>query len=400
MKLSSSFGDIPILENKGEPPENTQFFWQGGSFFVVKDLPAVKAIVPLKDKQCEALVKSITDKSTYEPTHGYLVQNGFENKKVSAKVIAYAMAYFKAVYQEHKTECAGILLYNKEKEAWKFFIPIQLFCTHSAVTYVDPLILRMDLKTAQQKKIQDTIKEDPKLLAMQQEIEERFDQLLDKGYEKAGSIHSHCDFSAFHSGVDDADEFGFDGLHITIGNVNAAYSFSVRYTVSNFEFKFELGDIIEESLTELKELSRQMRVVGKHIDYVVPAPKVIEIKKEDRRQYGWCNFKNKGADRIISPFDNILDFHGDAFVKEYDKHSREYWEKVTNEEIKDGLWNDVLSKYELDLDEDEEDDPLLSGDMMFADETVRLFHPEYGQWVYLDKDFYNENQEYHRWQKG
>jgi hypothetical protein len=35
-----------------------------------------------------------------------------------------------------------------------------------------------------------------------------------------GTIHSHCDFSAFHSGTDTFDESTFDGIHITLGHVN------------------------------------------------------------------------------------------------------------------------------------------------------------------------------------
>ncbi|NDH07532.1 hypothetical protein EBX93_16715 [bacterium] len=33
-------------------------------------------------------------------------------------------------------------------------------------------------------------------------------------------FNSHCDFSAFHSGTDQADESTFDGIHITLGHVN------------------------------------------------------------------------------------------------------------------------------------------------------------------------------------
>jgi len=37
-----------------------------------------------------------------------------------------------------------------------------------------------------------------------------------------GSIHSHCDFSAFHSGIDSGDAAKNDGLHITMGHVDRA----------------------------------------------------------------------------------------------------------------------------------------------------------------------------------
>lgn len=35
---------------------------------------------------------------------------------------------------------------------------------------------------------------------------------------RAGTIHSHCDFMAFHSGTDTADEAFEDGIHITFGH--------------------------------------------------------------------------------------------------------------------------------------------------------------------------------------
>lgn len=40
------------------------------------------------------------------------------------------------------------------------------------------------------------------------------------GFELFGTIHSHADIGAFHSGTDDRDEIHFDGLHITVGNLD------------------------------------------------------------------------------------------------------------------------------------------------------------------------------------
>jgi len=41
-----------------------------------------------------------------------------------------------------------------------------------------------------------------------------------EGFELFGTIHSHAGISAFHSGTDDRDEIHFDGLHITVGNLD------------------------------------------------------------------------------------------------------------------------------------------------------------------------------------
>lgn len=44
-----------------------------------------------------------------------------------------------------------------------------------------------------------------------------------EGFQLVCSIHSHNDFGASHSGIDINDEKHFDGLHITIGNVDDEY---------------------------------------------------------------------------------------------------------------------------------------------------------------------------------
>jgi hypothetical protein len=41
-----------------------------------------------------------------------------------------------------------------------------------------------------------------------------------EGWIVAGTIHSHCNFGAFHSGTDTGDAADHDGLHITIGHVD------------------------------------------------------------------------------------------------------------------------------------------------------------------------------------
>jgi len=70
---------------------------------------------------------------------------------------------------------------------------------------------------------------------------------LADGHYLMGSIHSHCDFSAFHSGTDEGDAAKNDGLHLTFGHidrdvpeVDAMISFSgVRWT------KLDLSTFVE-----------------------------------------------------------------------------------------------------------------------------------------------------------
>lgn len=68
-------------------------------------------------------------------------------------------------------------------------------------------------------------------------------------WQVVGTIHSHCDFGAHHSGTDMHDADKMDGLHITIGNVNA-YKPTVAIMISVNKIKWDLKpeDIIEDGM--------------------------------------------------------------------------------------------------------------------------------------------------------
>lgn len=61
-----------------------------------------------------------------------------------------------------------------------------------------------------------------------------------------GTIHSHCNFGAFHSGTDDNDANGQDGLHITIGHVDSDnLDIAIMVSANTIKWKLELADITE-----------------------------------------------------------------------------------------------------------------------------------------------------------
>ena len=84
-----------------------------------------------------------------------------------------------------------------------------------------------------------------------EEIQDR----IREGWKIVGDMHSHADFKAFHSGTDDADEFGnYPGFHITIGDLNKAqYTFSARFVIGRWADKLELEDIIEDEAEPMPE---------------------------------------------------------------------------------------------------------------------------------------------------
>ena len=83
-------------------------------------------------------------------------------------------------------------------------------------------------------------KQDVSFAMVDYEPTERID-----GYRLVGSFHSHCNFGAFHSGVDVADEVTFDGLHITIGRVDQPYpTLSTTTVVNDNRFAMDPENVI------------------------------------------------------------------------------------------------------------------------------------------------------------
>ena len=64
-----------------------------------------------------------------------------------------------------------------------------------------------------------------------------------------GTIHSHCNFSAFHSGTDKHDADSHDGLHITIGDVmKDTPSIAIMISASKCQWNFQLNEVSDGPL--------------------------------------------------------------------------------------------------------------------------------------------------------
>lgn len=103
--------------------------------------------------------------------------------KIDGLTIAKAFGFFREVFTKHRSESYVTLIFNKEHQKYDVWCPSQTV-SYSSVNY------------------------------------DRSDMPSEPGWIAIGTIHSHCDFSAFHSGTDTSDESSFDGIHITLGNVN------------------------------------------------------------------------------------------------------------------------------------------------------------------------------------
>jgi len=129
--------------------------------------------------------------------------------KIPKAFLDQAIAFFKKVYDLHKTESALILYWDKTTFKWS--CPKQKV-SGGSVSYVE---------------------EHP-----------------GEGWLPILHMHSHASMSAFHSGTDDKDEFYVDGYNITIGKLNDIFEFECRIMLGKAQQKCKLSDIIFEELPE------------------------------------------------------------------------------------------------------------------------------------------------------
>jgi hypothetical protein len=124
--------------------------------------------------------------------------------KLPGTILAQALFFFRKVYETHNSESYVTLLYSKKLNQFRLWCPTQ------TVSYASVDYDRTDTVPASERNYMGN--DGP-------------------GWQMVGTIHSHCNFSAFHSGTDEFDESTFDGLHITLGHVDRK-DFSMVSTIS------------------------------------------------------------------------------------------------------------------------------------------------------------------------
>ncbi|MEK7628820.1 MAG: hypothetical protein AAB421_05415 [Patescibacteria group bacterium] len=121
--------------------------------------------------------------------------------QIPEMVFVKAVLFFHHIYYLRRTEAAVLLHFNK-KDGWNLTIPKQQ-ASYSHVRY---------------------------------DMTERI-----PGYRCVGTMHSHGNMSAFHSGIDTHDEASFDGVHITIGSLGGFPYFGMDPEVVIRGARFKLG---------------------------------------------------------------------------------------------------------------------------------------------------------------
>lgn len=188
-------------------------------------------------------------------------------------------AFFVAIFEKFKSEAVVLLLCNPTLSEWRVVVPRQS---------VRGLRVSYDL---------GTLPPSP------------------EGFELFGTIHSHADISAFHSGTDDRDEIHFDGLHITVGNLDKpSRSYACRWMLAGRAFTTTMADVVKSEPLPLPDTEWLSQVTyANGVKETVSAPQFVV---ED--------FKPS----LLDDLGVWSDFYGQEFenredLKEYLLHLRE-----------------------------------------------------------------------------
>lgn len=153
------------------PKTGTYFVVAGNGLWLHKDTGICQCFVPVKNISCLDDLVAETEVQVKLP-------------KVPANLICQIKEFFRQVVEKYNSEAEITLYFNRENGQYKVYVPTQKV-SHGSVHY---------------KRVGTT----------------HISGL--ENYLPVGTIHSHCDFGAFHSGTDVGDEEHFDGLHITFGH--------------------------------------------------------------------------------------------------------------------------------------------------------------------------------------
>ena len=138
--------------------------------------------------------------------------------KLPPETLYKALLFFRKVYNKHHAEAIVLLAYNEAEKKYALYCPIQKV-SGGHIDY--------DREMAE------------RLVSVRDNDEPDWSKLLDDGYAKVGTIHSHCNFQAFHSGTDTGDEASFNGVHITLGHV-VDQEFSVAASLALNDYREEV----------------------------------------------------------------------------------------------------------------------------------------------------------------
>lgn len=246
-----------------------RFLLQGETLFQYRSTVSHSLICKVQDSKVQEIIENYFNTTYYDPDKVHLVDQRWEDFTFDVDEFRQVMKYFQDIYNEYDTEACVLLMIHPENKDWKPLYVLQASGNGAQVTYAQPAIDPANLADSNEEIFQ-CIEKDQQATSIYAEVYDEYMALCLQGYRIYGTIHSHCDFAAFHSGTDDHDEIGFDGLHITVGNVNSNWSFSLRFMLQGSEQKVTLEDIFNTSEEEIVEGIENVNIPTGLQDRMIP----------------------------------------------------------------------------------------------------------------------------------
>lgn len=214
MTAPTAFSILPYngdYEALPEPAGGPYFLATKTGYFVHRNFHWGRVLVPAKE--APATPEAV-------PT----IWHEFSERKLPRQLIGQAYDFFRAVYEQRKSEAMVDIVFNPDPTARAKRAKRQGFDDLGYRLFVPPQVASGGSVKCKR-------------------TPEHYNG------QNVGTIHSHCDFGAFHSGTDKHDADGHDGLHITIGDVMKPMpSIAIMVAVAGIYWDFDYDDIADGPL--------------------------------------------------------------------------------------------------------------------------------------------------------
>ena len=219
---------VVIHDGKSElPNHDIMYIVAKEGIFLKKKLGLIESITP---------VKNISILESIIPTAKMNIP------KIPGHIAAKAKAFFKEVYNVYHSEAIVVLYLNEKTNKYRVVAPHQKVSGGAA----------------------------------------KYTKFAINNHIMIGTIHSHANFSAFHSGIDDTDEKFFDGIHITFGHLaDENISISASIVINGSRFMIDPVEYIDK----ISLVSEQEQIFTPSIYKMVDNKMVIDEEASKKASY-------------------------------------------------------------------------------------------------------------------
>ena len=178
--------DVIIAKEAEELPRDPVPYWAATAKGWIINIPTLFGVAQIITPETPSVLPEVPELFCY---------NG---KKLPVHLIRQAHDFFRQVWEAKKSEASAFFTHNPKTDDFKLFIPEQYASMGGVKHKLDP-------------------------------------GQISGGYHSIGTIHSHCNFNAYHSSIDTHDMSKLPGIHVTLGHVDTdepsvAIALSVRDT--------------------------------------------------------------------------------------------------------------------------------------------------------------------------